>query len=206
MAGPDERGGSMESMERASRAADPGDLRQAIVNIVDAVLAAVLCVFAVRGYAKGLFREVFALLGLSVGLIVAVRYYDQASRWIDFWPYSPFILQAIFFIIFFLSIYISLNWVGYLLHRSADRLFLSGFNRFGGVLAGGVKGAVFLGVLLFLAISESWVPQRLHRPVGAAALVGPLYQVGEAVTSLGRSFTGVRWSPGFASRVPRDGV
>lgn len=184
---------------------DTGDAQQAVVNIVDAVLAAILCVFAVRGYARGLFREVFALLGLSVGFIVAVRYYGQASFWADSWPYSPLSLQVLLFIVLFFLVYIGLNWVGHLLHRSADRFFLSGFNRLGGILAGGFKGAVFMGVLLYIAISQSWVPQKLQQPLETAALAGPLYGVGAAVTSMGATFTWAGpWNPGSGSSHPRD--
>lgn len=189
------------------RRAGSGGAQQAVVNIVDAVLAAVLCVFAVRGYVRGLFREVFALLGLSVGLIVAVRYYDQASLWADFWPYSPLILNVLAFIVFFFLTYVGLNWVGHRLHRSADRFFLGGFNRLGGILAGGAKGAVFLGVFLFIAVEQAWVPQKLERPLGTAALAGPLYGFGAGVTSMGESFKwpGAR-NPGSASVDARDGA
>ncbi len=200
-------GGSAGSVGDPLRRADHGDAQQAIVNIVDAVLAAVLCVFAVRGYAKGLFREVFALLGLSVGFIVAVRYYDQASLWVESWPYSPVILNVLAFIALFFLAYIGLNWVGHLLHRSADRFFLSGFNRLGGLLVGGSKGAVFLGVVLFIAISQSWVPQKLQQPLGTAALVGPLYGFGAAVTSMGAAFTWPgAWNPGAGPGDSRDGA
>ncbi len=148
------------------------------MNIVDAVLAAVLCVFAVRGYVKGLFREVFALLGLSVGFIVSVRYYEQVSLWIDSWPYSPLILQGIVFVLLFFLVYIAFNWVGFMLHRSASLLFLGGFNRLGGLLVGGSKGALFLGVGLFIAISQSWVPHQYQQQFGKAALVTPLFGFG----------------------------
>ena len=158
------------------------------MNIVDAVLAAVLCVFAARGYVKGLFREVFALLGLAVGLIASFQYYQQVSGWVDSWPYSPFILQVIVFAVLFFPVYIALNWVGHMLHRSADRLFLGGFNRLGGVLVGGSKGALFLGVGLFLMVSQSWVPQNFQQQFGKAALVGPLAGFGAWVTAQGAAF------------------
>ena len=159
------------------------------MNIVDAVLAAVLCVFAVRGYVKGLFREVFALLGLSVGFIVSVRYYQQVSLWVDSWPYSPLILQGIVFVTLFFLVYIALNWVGLMLHRSASFLFLGGFNRLGGLLVGGSKGALFLGVGLFFAVSQSWVPQNFQQQFGKAVLAGPLFGFGAWAASKGAAFT-----------------
>jgi membrane protein required for colicin V production len=176
------------------------------VNIVDAVLAAVLCVFAVRGYVKGLFREVFALLGLSVGFIVSVRYYEQVSLWVDSWPYSPLILQGIVFVTLFFLVYIALNWVGLMLHRSAGFLFLGGFNRLGGLLVGGSKGALFLGVGLFFAISQSWVPPNFQQQFGKAALVGPLFGFGAWAASKGAAVTwpGASGTDSTASDSRRD--
>lgn len=159
------------------------------MNIVDAVLAAVLCVFAVRGYVKGLFREVFALLGLSVGFIVSARYYEQVSLWVDSWPYSPLILHAIVFIVLFFLVYIALNWVGHMLHKFANLFFLGGFNRLGGLLVGGSKGAVLLGVGLFFALSQSWVPPKYQQQFGEAALVAPLFGFGAWVAAQGSTVT-----------------
>jgi len=161
------------------------------VNIVDAVLAAVLCVFAARGYVKGLFREVFALLGLVVGFIVSLRYYEQVSLGVDSWPYSPFILQGIVFVILFFLVYIGFNWIGLMLHRSASLLFLGGLNRIGGLLVGGSKGAVFLAVGLFVIIVQSWVPSNLQRQFDEAVLIEPLYRFGAKVIALSSA---VRWT------------
>ena len=166
------------------------------MNIVDAVLAAVLCVFAARGYVKGLFREVFALLGLAGGLIVSLRYFQQVSLWVESWPYSPFILQGIVFVILFFVAYIGLNWVGYLLHRSAGVLFLGGFDRLGGLLVGGSKGALILAVGLFFAVSQSWPPPNVRQQLDQAAFVEPLYRLGATVAVLGST---VRW-PGVSGR------
>lgn len=176
------------------------------MNIVDAVLVAVLCVFAARGYVKGLFREVFALLGLSVGLIVSWRYYEPVSLWVDSWPYAPLILHVIVFVFLFFLVFIAFNWIGFTLHRSASVLFLGGFDRFGGLLMGGSKGALLLGVGLFVAVSQSWVPPKLQQQVGRAALFGPLFGFGAWVATQGSA---VAW-PGetrpkpVASDLQRD--
>lgn len=161
----------------------------AVVNIVDAVLAAVLCVFAARGYVKGLFREVFALLGLAVGAILSLRYFEPVSLRVDFWPYSPFLLRVIVFTTLFLLVYIGLNYVGLLLHRSANLLFLGGFNRLGGLLVGGAKGAVFMGVALFFLVHQAWIPQDMRQEFGASALAAPLYEFGQTAMAVGASVT-----------------
>ena len=173
------------------------------MNIVDAVLAAVLCVFAARGYVKGLFREVFALVGLAAGLFASLRYYELVSGWVDFWPYSPLILQGIVFAVIFLLIYIALNWVGFLLHRVANVLFLVGLDRVGGLLMGGSKGALLLGVALFVTISQSWVPRNFQQQFDGAALVSPLSDVGAWVAEKGAAVT---WPGAIVPTVPDSTV
>ena len=150
--------------------------------------------FAARGYVKGLFREVFALLGLAAGFIVSLRYYEQVSLWVDSWPYSPLILQGIVFVLLFFLVYIGFNWVGQMLHRSANLLFLGGFNRLGGLLVGGSKGAVLLGVGLFVFVTQSWVPPKIQQQFDEAAFVDPLYRFGATIAVLGAT---VRW-PGVS--------
>ena len=163
----------------------------AVVNIVDAVLAAVLCVFAARGYVKGLFREVFALLGLAVGSILSLRYFEPVSLWVDFWPFSPDLLKVLVAVTLFLLVYIALSYVGTVLHRSANFLFLGGFNRMGGLLVGGAKGAVFMGVaIFFLSSYRAWIPPDLKQEFDASALAGSLSGFGETVVEMGAS---VKW-------------
>ena len=159
------------------------------MNIVDPVLAAILCVFAARGYAKGLFREVFALLGLAVGFIVSWRYYEPVSLWVDFWPFAPLILHGIVFVSLFFLVFIAFNWTGFTLHRSASLLFLGGFDRFGGLLMGASKGALLLGVGLFIAVSQAWLPHNLQQQFGRAALFGPLFGFGAWVATQGATVT-----------------
>ncbi len=158
------------------------------MNSVDAVLAAVLCVFAARGYVKGLFREVFTLLGLSAGFIFSLSCYQQVSLWaMDSWPYSPLILQGIVFAVLFLFVYIGFHWVGLMLHMSANLLHFGGFNRLGGLLVGGAKGAALLGVGLFVATAQAWIPPNVQRHLDEAAIVEPLHRLGAATAVLGRS-------------------
>lgn len=164
----------------------------AVVNIVDAVLAAVLCVFAARGYVRGLFREVFALLGLAAGFIFALSSYQQVSLWVmDSWPYSPLILQGIVFSLLFLLVFIGLHWVGLMLHMSANLLHFGGFNRVGGLLVGGAKGAGLLGVGLFFATAQAWIPPNVQPYLDQAAMVEPLHRLGASAAVLGRP---LNWS------------
>jgi len=158
------------------------------VNIVDVVIVALLSLFAIRGYLRGLFREVFSLLGLFVGFVVAARYHEPVALfWQDSWQFSPILLQSLSFVSLFFIVYLILNVIGLSLHRSAHFLFLGGFNRLGGVLMGIGKAGLILGLGLFAVISQEWVPQNLVSRVNDARLVRPLFEVGKEVVRFGQS-------------------
>ena len=158
------------------------------MNIVDVVIVALILLVAIRGYLRGLFREVFSLLGLVVGFFFAARYHTSVSLfWQDSWQFSPMLLQVLSFISLFFVIYLLFNIVGLLLHRSAHFLFLGTFNRLGGVLIGAGKAAVLLGLVVFVLISRDWIPENMATSVKEAKLVQPLFEFGDEVVQFGRS-------------------
>lgn len=158
------------------------------MNIVDVAIVAFLSLFAVRGYLRGLFREVFSLVGLLVGFVVAARYYEPVARfWQDSWQFSPIFLHILCFVALFFISYLSLNLAGLLLHRTAPFLFLGGFNRLGGVLVAAGKASVVLGLTFFFLISRHWIPTSVAPSVSEAALVAPLFELGKEVVDFGRS-------------------
>ena len=157
------------------------------MSIVDLILLVLLALFAVRGYFKGLFLEVFSLLGIFTGILIAVRYNGQASHLIQgYWEVSPIILKAIGFVAIFFVVYFVCNLVGWLLQRSSRYLFLGGFNRVGGVVFGTGKGAAFLALILFLVGSSSFLPQNIRQRVDNSVLVPTLNRFGQELVELGK--------------------
>ena len=157
------------------------------MSIVDLILLLLLALFAVRGYFKGLFLEIFSLLGIFSGILIAVRYNVQASHLLHgYWEISPIILKAIGFILIFFVVYFVFNLLGWLLQRSSKYLFLGGFNRVGGVVFGTGKGAAFLALILFLVGSSSFLPQDIRKRVDDSVLVPPLNRFGQELVELGK--------------------
>ncbi len=157
------------------------------MNIVDAILLAVLFLFGLRGYFKGLFRETFSLGGLAIGFIAAVRYNDSVAAVVQsHWQASPFILKGVSFVGVFFVVYFLFNLVGWLLHRSEKVLFLQTFNSTGGVAMGIGKGAALIALALFFAGSARWVPQSAKDKIEASVLVPPLSQLGEGMVRIGK--------------------
>jgi membrane protein required for colicin V production len=157
------------------------------VNSIDLSLILILVLFGVRGYFKGLFREVLSLSGLVLGFMVAVRYNEVvAAVGGTYWNVSPLILKGAAFIGVFFIVYFLLNLVGWLLHRFESVLFFRTFNRVGGVAIGISKGAAVMALIVLFVSSASWIPSSTRSKMGGAYLVSPLARLGDGILRVGR--------------------
>ncbi|MFQ5850739.1 MAG: CvpA family protein [Candidatus Binatia bacterium] len=157
------------------------------MSIVDLILLFLVSLFAIRGYFKGLVREIFSLLGLLFGFMVTVRYGELVlGLWQDYWKISPIVLKAVGFITLFLAVYFAFSLTGWLLHRSLKFLFLVGLNRVGGILLGTGKGAALLALILFLLGSSPLIPKQTRQRVDDSYLALPLYRFGQGLFEIGR--------------------
>ncbi len=157
------------------------------MNWVDIALLAVFSLFGLRGYFKGLFREVLSLCGLVVGFMVAARYDDRVAMLsVSYWNISPFILKATAFVAIFFLVYFVFNVVGWLLHHSERALFLHTVNRIGGIAIGVGKGAAVMALLVFVVHTASWVPRSTKIKLEGSYLVSPLSRLGEGMIRFGR--------------------
>lgn len=157
------------------------------MNWVDWALLAVVSLFGLRGYFKGLFREVLSLCGLLFGFMIAVRYDEGAAALAaSYWNFPPFVLKGAAFIVIFFLVYFAFNLAGWLLHHSEKALFLQTVNRFGGIAIGVGKGAALMALVVFLAHSSPWVPNSTKQTLDSSYLVSPLSRLGEGMIRIGK--------------------
>ncbi len=169
-----------------------------LVNWVDLILFAVLGIFGLRGFFRGLFREILSLAGLIVGFLVAARYGDVAAQYAaQHWKFAPIMLKGAGFVAIFFVIYFGFSLAGWLLHRSEKMLFLKTVNRAGGIAIGVGKGAAVAALAIFLLSSSSMLSQPTRDSLASAYLVPPLSQLGETLIKAGkeRIFTGAGAAP-----------
>jgi len=157
------------------------------VNWVDATLIVALALFGLRGYFRGLFREVLSLAGLAVGLVVAGRNYETvAALGEPYWNVSPLIHKGAAYIAIFFAVYFLFSLIGWLLHRSEKLLFLQTLNRIGGIAIGVGKGAALAALILFFAATASWLPHGARDKISGALLATPLSWVAEELIRAGK--------------------
>jgi membrane protein required for colicin V production len=157
------------------------------VNWVDLILLCVFALFGLRGFFRGFFREIFSLVALVSGFMVAVAYDQDVAAFVSqHWKLSPLLLKGISFVAIFFIVYFVFNLAGWLLHRSEKLLFLKTLNRTGGVALGLGKGAALAAIGIFLLSSTALLPQPTRTNVESSYLAGPLTKLGQDLIRLGK--------------------
>ena len=126
------------------------------MNWLDVVWLIVIAFFLIRGAMKGLLREIFGLLGVFVGLIVAVNYSGEVGNIIrgEITSLSPQVAKGISFAIIFIGIALIGGLIGLFFHRMSKHSLVKGIDRGGGLILGVLEGGVICSVILiFLTIS-----------------------------------------------------
>lgn len=131
------------------------------LNLLDILLWGILAACAVKGFMKGLVREVCALLGVVAGAWAAFTYYGSVSTALSGFIKLPRLVATP---VSFLLIYIVLGALffvaGHLLTTLFKMMLLGWLNRFGGILFGLLQGA-FLACIALALLTSGPVPSKI---------------------------------------------
>ena len=120
------------------------------MNILDFILLTILAAALIRGFVRGMIRQVAGLLGLLAGFVVAGHLYLQMLPVLRrHFPSAPY-LEVLSYVVIYASTWLAVVFLGYLfvkLSRAmlmawADRLLGSAFGLFKGMVAAVVLVAV----------------------------------------------------------------
>jgi membrane protein required for colicin V production len=126
-------------------------VKGAALNWVDLIIAVMLVSFAIRGFMRGFFRELLSLVGLFLGLWLALLKFVPLGEWLQHrFPLTEPLPFHVAFLVIFLSVSSVAGLVGYILHRAAKGLLIGWLDAIVGLGFGAIKGVMILTVLLFL--------------------------------------------------------
>ncbi|SNB47798.1 CvpA family protein [Geobacter sp. DSM 9736] len=135
------------------------------MSLVDILIWAVLLLFVVKGFMKGLVREVCSLLGLLAGGWASFRYYHYLAELLRPFIHLPHsVARALSFIAIFLVIGLLFYLFGHLLTIIFRIMLLGGINRIGGVFFGLLEGAFILCMVLYFGTADP-VPERIRKAI-----------------------------------------
>ncbi|MBI9033387.1 MAG: CvpA family protein [Bacteroidales bacterium] len=119
--------------------------------LFDIIVAIPLVYLAYKGFSKGFIIEVSTLVGLVMGVYAALHFSHYISNFImyklEFYDRNiPFISLLITFIITVMLVI----WLGRIVEKLFDILALGIFDKLAGAIFGLAKGALVVGVLIFV--------------------------------------------------------
>jgi membrane protein required for colicin V production len=141
------------------------------LNWIDVIIAVVLLGFAIRGLMRGFLRELLSLVGLFLGLWVALLKFVPLGEWLqNRFPLTEPLPFHLAFLGIFLSVASIAGIAGYLLHRAAKGLLMGWLDALVGLGFGSVKGVMILTVLLFL-LAHLPLAESIRMPLRSSAVV-----------------------------------
>jgi len=155
------------------------------MSSVDVFIAIVLAFFVLNGLRKGFFKEVFGLLGILFGIIIALVGTDPLSQFLRIkFPDIPYLLFPIIsFIVIFLAVIFLSRFLANSLSTLSETIHLGWLNRLLGAVFGGLKGAIILSILFVIL---DYIPSLgLYRSMESKSrLVAPIHDVAPASYAL----------------------
>jgi membrane protein required for colicin V production len=153
------------------------------MNLVDILIWVVLLIFAVKGFMKGLVREVCSLLGLIVGGWAAITYYRPFAGVLQSHShFSHTITLFLSFGLIFLALGLFFLFLGYLLTALLRIVFLGSVNRVGGVILGVLQGSLMLCILISLGTAKS-IPMKISSNIEKSSTARPFLVCGREILS-----------------------
>lgn len=122
-----------------------------VVNYIDILLLLPLLYGAYKGFSRGLIIEIATLLGLILGIYIAIKFSGYTENILrDFLDISSKYLSYIALSITFLIVVIVIYLLGKMLTRLVDVLSLGLFNKILGTVLGIAKSFIVICVILWI--------------------------------------------------------
>jgi membrane protein required for colicin V production len=159
------------------------------MNYIDIILCIPLVWGLYKGFTKGLIIEAATLVAFGLGVWGGIHFSDYIAQKIKEtfdWqsPYLPVVSFALTFLVIIIIVFL----IAKLIQRAVDGMALSAINKIGGAVAGSLKFALIMSVVIFVmdAIEQSYPiisfkakeESLLYKPVGkiAPALIPAMNQ------------------------------
>ncbi len=146
------------------------------MSLLDIAILSILALGGLRGLLRGLIKEAAALTALVLGGWLAFRFHEQAALLLHTLV-PPTAARMIAFVTLLILVGLASHLLGNLLTRLVSLALLGWVNRVGGLLLGGLEGALILGMVFYalLAVPLSF---PLKESIRQHTLAAQLAQLG----------------------------
>jgi membrane protein required for colicin V production len=146
----------------------------------DIIVFAVIGILTIMGLCKGMVRQIFGLLGVIAGYMLAMRFYQPCSQFLT--DIHPGTARVISFIAIFLACVLVAHLVGWGTGRFLAVARLGFLNRIGGGLLGFLKGCIVISIAVMVMTTFLSADHRLFKKSSTIKYILPVTTALKGVT------------------------
>ena len=154
------------------------------MNVLDVVIVGIMGMSLLYSVWRGFVRDVFSLVGIVGGFLVAARFHPQAAEWVKPWVSSPWLASAVGFAVLFLTVFLFVLVLGRLVWKAVRVLHLGWADRLAGLGFGFLKGILVCAGIVVVLEFFPWA----RAPLLEGSRLAP--HVKEVAWELGRQVPG----------------
>jgi len=120
------------------------------MNTLDTIVLVIFGYCVIRGFFRGIIKEISSIVGVICGYYGAYTYYGQVAEMFQHWVTNPGYAKIIGFVIVFCGIFIAVNIVGLIIRYFMNVSFLGWIDRIFGFAFGTAKAILITSILLVM--------------------------------------------------------
>jgi membrane protein required for colicin V production len=120
------------------------------MNPFDTIITIILGYCLIRGFFRGLIKEISSIIGVMGGFYAGYTYYLNISKPLSAWISNPAYAKILGFMLLFCGVFIFVSILGVIIKYLMNIAFLGWVDRICGVFFGIAKGILICSVLLMI--------------------------------------------------------
>ncbi len=120
------------------------------MNPFDTIITIILGYCLIRGFFRGLIKEISSIIGVLGGFYAGYTYYLEIARPLSAWISNPAYAKILAFLLLFCGVFIFVSIIGVIIKYLMNIAFLGWVDRICGVIFGMAKGVLIASVLLMI--------------------------------------------------------
>lgn len=150
------------------------------MSTFDIIVIAVIGILTIIGFWKGMVKQVFGLLGVIAGYMLAMKFYQPCSKFLT--SIHPGTARIISFIAIFLACILVAHLIGWGIGRFLAISKLGFLNRIGGGFLGFLKGCILVAVMVMVVTAFFSANNSLFKNSSMMKYILPVTTVLKKVT------------------------
>ena len=120
-------------------------------TIFDIIIISIVGLFAFLGLKRGLIEEACKLIGLTLGVIAAIKFHYLGQLLVeDVLPFTEGVLTVVGFVIIFVIVFVAVQLLAMALKRLVRSLNLAWVDRTTGFIFGTLKGMIIMAIFTWV--------------------------------------------------------